>query len=422
MEIYDGDSFQEDEVSFETFYKIVSSRTEKHQELQNLVQSWIEERPNVCLLTVDHQRIFCHAILLSLHSRMLMSVLSHQERQFPTAELSIISLPVNAKPVRNLLRLLIFGVTISGNLEDLKETEKTAKVLGINLKETKLRQVKVPHSDIYSYCKPPLSVKVDTNKENIVDMVADVSTLDILDEEIKVIDESQQSKDNEETLFPDYGKFKSKIFHERIKVLTDSGAKISKVVGEKYLRNHEYDESFPNFEPKDGSTSSQSEMSVPVVERRTSKRKLFVQENPELFDDEEVSTWSNDEANNSFKNFCVECESRRHTSSLSSKEKFIRSPKTPVQRELYNNCEDCMKRRAEENIKNIKQRKYFQMLKDKRSEAERFKGQKFPCNKCDYVAAIPSNLKTHQLAKHEGENFVDNYVSEYFQKNKFLIL
>ena len=43
MEIYDGDSFQEDEVSFETFYKIVSSRTEKHQELQNLVQSWIEE-------------------------------------------------------------------------------------------------------------------------------------------------------------------------------------------------------------------------------------------------------------------------------------------------------------------------------------------------------------------------------------------
>ena len=43
MEIYDGDSFQEDEVSFETFYKIVSSRTEKHQELQNLVLSWIEE-------------------------------------------------------------------------------------------------------------------------------------------------------------------------------------------------------------------------------------------------------------------------------------------------------------------------------------------------------------------------------------------
>ena len=45
-----------------------------------------------------------------------------------------------AKPVRNLLRLLIFGVTISGNLEDLKETKKTAKVLGINLKESKLRQ------------------------------------------------------------------------------------------------------------------------------------------------------------------------------------------------------------------------------------------------------------------------------------------
>ena len=175
-----------------------------------------------------------------------------------------------------------------------------------------LSQVKVPHSDIYSYCKPPLSVKVDTNKENIVDMVADVSTLDILDEEIKVSDESQQSKDNEETLFPDYGKFKSKIFHERIKVLTDSGAKISKVVGEKYLRNHEYDESIPNFEPIDGSTSSQSEMSVQtVVERRASKRKLFVQENPELFDDEEVSTLSNDEANNSFKNFCVECESRQ---------------------------------------------------------------------------------------------------------------
>ena len=155
-------------------------------------------------------------------------------------------------------------------------------------------------------------MKVDTNKENIVDMVADVSTLDILDEEIKVIDESQQSKDNEETLFPDYGKFKSKIFHERIKVLTDSGAKISKVVGEKYLRNHEYDESIPNFEPIDGSTSSQSEMSVQtVVERRPSKRKLFVQENPELFDDEEVSTWSNDRANNPLKNFCVECESRQ---------------------------------------------------------------------------------------------------------------
>ena len=93
-----------------------------------------------------------------------------------------------------------------------------------------------------------------------------------------------------------------------------------------------------------------------------------------------------------------------------------------MQRELYNSCDDCVKRRVENNIKSIKQKKYFQMLKDKRAEAEQYKGQKFPCNRCDYVAAIPSNLKTHQMANHDGENFVDNYINEYFEKNKFLIL
>lgn len=80
-----------------------------------------------------------------------------------------------------------------------------------------------------------------------------------------------------------------------------------------------------------------------------------------------------------------------------------------------------MKRRAEENIKSIKQRKYFEMLRDKSAEKV-LKGEKFPCDKCSYVAAHPTNLKTHKLANHEGVDFVNNYVNEYFDKNKFIIL
>ena len=80
-----------------------------------------------------------------------------------------------------------------------------------------------------------------------------------------------------------------------------------------------------------------------------------------------------------------------------------------------------MKRRAEENIKSIKQRKYFEMLQDKCGKKV-LKSERFPCDKCSYVAAHPSNLKTHKLANHEGVDFVNSYVNDYFDKNKFIIL
>ena len=82
-----------------------------------------------------------------------------------------------------------------------------------------------------------------------------------------------------------------------------------------------------------------------------------------------------------------------------------------------------MNKKAEGAIKSIKQKKYFDMLKVNRLEAEKAKkeGLKFPCDKCDYVAAAPGNLKTHKMANHDGVKFMERYADDYFDKDDFLL-
>ena len=88
------------------------------------------------------------------------------------------------------------------------------------------------------------------------------------------------------------------------------------------------------------------------------------------------------------------------------------------QKHLYNQCRHCRKLQVEENLQAWKQKKYIEMLKHKKSD----KKLKYPCAKCKYIASNPSNLKTHQMANHDGVDFVTNYVKDYLDKNKVLIL
>ena len=214
---------------------------------------------------------------------------------------------------------------------------------------------------------------------------------DILDEELQsnTEDETELDRINKEE-FPDSKQFHSKVFSERIRSLKKSGTVFQRVRGTS--TDAEDNSSFTSDSP--GSVNN----------RRGHKRKLFDcdTESPADFDPEEETISD------------IHCDTCIRSSSISS-------PRTESQRTLYNNCEKCIKRRAEENIKSIKQKKYFEMLRDKSGEKVT-RSEKFPCDKCSYVAAHPSNLKTHKLANHEGVDFVNSYVNDYFDKNKFIIL
>lgn len=78
------------------------------------------------------------------------------------------------------------------------------------------------------------------------------------------------------------------------------------------------------------------------------------------------------------------------------------------------------------NIQSMKTKKYLEMLREKRRSAAKARkektAQKFPCDKCDYVAARIGNLKTHKMTKHDGVMFLDHYISDYFSQNKFLVI
>ena len=387
----------------------------------------------------DRQRIFTQKILLSLHSRFLCSLLRDQER----SDLQIISVPsTSATPVRNLLRLLTTGVTVSFSREELRETEKIGKILGISLSRNIVKRLRIPPEDILSYSKRPVKIKIDNIKPNMIEMtnpcVDDLDILGILDEEMEIVDTTSRSDTVLMEDFPNTKKFRAKHFTEKIGRLKDSGLRFERLQSQLICstetstvqENHApkggpTEELTPGFPLSDDICSSQSDSgSVTLTERKLPKRKLFAEnkEPRELPETEKRVRLSDCETDQRFYFENCECDLSNGSSQRPAESSSPRTPKTPLQRELYNSCEICRKRKAEDSIKSIKQKKYFQMLRDKRAEAEKYKGQKFPCEKCDYVALCPSNLKTHQMANHEGENFVDKYINDYFEKNKFLIL
>ena len=373
-----------------SFFRIENiDKSETEAPLQHLLSSWTRARPDTCLLSSDGQRVFTHRALLSLHSRMLSPILASLE----TKELAIISVPASGKSLRSLCRLLLNGVVVSSSREDLRETEKAAENLGIQLSRTRTQSIQIPASEVLTYCRKPVKIKTENIKSNVIDIFnPNLNVIeDILDEELQSNSDDIDFEYSNREEFPDSRHFRSKVFTERIRSLEKSGTVFQRVRGTS--TDAEDNSSFSGDSP--GSISN----------RRGHKRKLFGgdREMPADFDPDEEPIINS------------HCETCTSLSSLSS------SPKTELQKTLYNSCENCMKRRAEENIKSIKQRKYFEMLRDKSGEKV-LKSERFPCDKCSYVAAHPSNLKTHKLANHEGVDFVNNYVNDYFDKNKFIIL
>ena len=55
-------------------------------------------------------------------------------------------------------------------------------------------------------------------------------------------------------------------------------------------------------------------------------------------------------------------------------------------------------------------------------EERRWRGPRFPCNKCKYVAGRQVNLDNHKASKHEGVMFMDSYISDYFAKNRLVFI
>ena len=384
-----GDEAGEDSTSY---FRI--ENRDKHETeagLRRVLREWTHARPDTCLLSSDSERVFSHRALLSLHSRLLRSSLASLE----PAELAVISVPASGKSLRNLSRLLVNGVVVSSSREDLKETEKAAECLGIEITNPRTRSLNIQSSEILTYCRKPVKIKTENINSNVIDLFnPNLNAIeDILDEELQLnADSTDFDFNNRDEKFPDSKHFRTKVFSERIRSLERSGTVLQRV------RRTSID--------ADDNFSSSSDSPGSVSDRRGLKRKLFAEdtEHPADFDpDEEPIT-----------NTHCECRASRSVARGSWRGAHL-------QRKLYNSCDDCIKRRAEENIKSIKQRKYLEMLREKSGEKVQ-KGEKFPCDQCSYVAAHPSNLKTHKLANHEGVDFVNKYVNDYFDKNKFLIL
>ena len=408
----------------QTYFHIEHGKSESRLQLQRLVASWAERRPDVCLLCSDNQRVFSHRSLLSLHSRTLFSVLHPHHLH---DELPILSVPAPGRAVRCLLRLLTAGVVVAHSKEDLREAERAAAVLGVQLHNTVTQRIKIPTSEMLSYNKQPVMSTFIGIKPNIIDIcdpcTDNADILDVLDEEIEA-GENAVNSSSDIQLLPSAKKFKSKMFTERLQKLKDSGTDFQVIHHSKpeYPSHIEPDsmESVQTCAPSSSrhlsfdcdDVVSNSDSSTTLSERKSHKRKLYAEEGAprELSDEEDKADCPRDTK--------VQCDSCNLNSSWITGSP--RAPKSSTQRQLYNSCDECIKKRAEDNIKILKQKKYFQMLKEK--SVEKMKGEKYPCDKCNYVAANSSNLKTHKLANHDGVDFVNNYVNDYFQKNKFLIL
>ena len=273
-----------------------------------------------------------------------------------------------------------------------------------------------------------MKIKIDNIKPNMIEMtnpcVDDLDILGILDQEIEIVDTIISADTDRMEEFPSSKKFRAKNFTDKIGKLRDSGLRLERLQSQ-LMRLTEsslshspsaqfvipkvepIDEFAPGFLFSDDISSSQSDSGpVTLAERKTPKRKLYAEDSepkelPETRKRVRQSICDTECLNSTPRFYCGSCEcglanvsTRRSLDSVGSP----RIPKDPLQRELYNSCDECRRRKAEDM--SSKQRKYFQMLKDRRAETEKYKGQKFPCDKCHYVAAIPSNLRSHQMANH----------------------
>jgi len=97
-------------------------------------------------------------------------------------------------------------------------------------------------------------------------------------------------------------------------------------------------------------------------------------------------------------------------------------------------CKVCEQQRKKKGVKELVTRKgprrgLAQGWQDGPKEEEvlgvkdgRWRGPRFPCNQCKYVACRQANLNNHKASKHEGVMFMDSYISDYFAKNKLVFI
>ena len=205
------------ESSFQCVWIENSDKTETEAQLQHVLRAWTRARPDTCLLSSDGQRVFTHRALFGLHSRMLRASLASLE----TTELAIISAPSSAKSLRNLSRLLLNGVVVSSSREDLRETEKAAEILGIQLSRTRTQSLQIPASEVLTYCRKPVKIRTENIKSNVIDIFnPNLNVIeDILDEELQSNSDDTDFEYCNCEEFPDSRHFRSKVFTERIRSL-----------------------------------------------------------------------------------------------------------------------------------------------------------------------------------------------------------
>ena len=86
------------------------------------------EEPDILIVTKDGNKIYTQRLLLCLYSPMMADVLTGI---LPSVQ-SAVSLPVSAKALFNLLKVLTTGVVVSEITQDLTDVGEAAKIVGVD--------------------------------------------------------------------------------------------------------------------------------------------------------------------------------------------------------------------------------------------------------------------------------------------------
>jgi len=116
-------------------YNLEFELSEHVKLLKPLMRDILEEEPNMFIITDDGETVETHKILLSLFSRSLANILSGYPQD---VGMPVISVPMKARAVRNLIRILRKGTVFAEEKKDLLQVAKIGKVLGIELQNLQI--------------------------------------------------------------------------------------------------------------------------------------------------------------------------------------------------------------------------------------------------------------------------------------------
>eukprot|EP00092_Neocalanus_flemingeri_P035500 GFUD01038633.1.p1 GENE.GFUD01038633.1~~GFUD01038633.1.p1 ORF type:complete len:237 (-),score=63.12 GFUD01038633.1:3-713(-) len=158
------------------------------------------EEPDILIITDEGNKIFTQRLLLCLHSPMVSGVLAG----VPSSVQSAMSLPVSAKALLNLLKVLTTGVVVSEASQDLVDVQEAAKMFGMDFDNFQIgvkRKKTIPNLD---ELRPAIVAATNVGHTDVAQEHSNVSTINC--ENIK----EETTNRNEEVKIKDGNKLESK--------------------------------------------------------------------------------------------------------------------------------------------------------------------------------------------------------------------